>query len=100
METIYAGFTSPSRTSFVTWQTIEGCRVVTQHPDLGFHDWTLAELEAVDELLHEYAVDHELPEDLRSGAKKLCDARDERYIGADFWFAKRTGTFDPPDGAA
>ena len=73
----------------------DGSKTITSHPELGLANFSADELEALDEFLHATVQSQdEWSKFLRSACAKVCDARDERVIGAEFWFANKVGQWD------
>ena len=92
--TIYAPRTEGDAVRHLMYHDEEGVRVVTQHPDLGMRNFATDELFALDEFLHEHVPANHPDRALLRACRKVCDANDERWLGAEFWFADKIGQFD------
>lgn len=95
---IYAPATGGDAVCHLTYHDeVGGLRVVTSHPDLGMRNFDTDELFALDEFLHEHVASDHPDRALLRACRKVCDANDERWLGAEFWFANKVGQFDPVD---
>ena len=94
MSAEYAGSTSAEPVRHVMWHEENGVKVVTSHPDLGMRNFDTDELNALDEFLHARVAADNGDRALLRACRKVCDAMEERWLGAEFWFANKVGQFD------